>query len=250
MAAPRLPLDKIFDRSGAIRRPPAALLANEIGALLFDHDPLPAPDHCDGDGHVVLVVPGFLTTDAITRPLRRYLDLAGYRPFGWALGVNWGPTPQLLLGLRRRFDALRRLDDGKISVIGVSLGGLLVRDLAYDRPDDISHVITLASPFRLPTASALEPLVQLCAPFYSAVIDPGRLRQPLPVPATAFYTRDDGLVAWETCRSDDPDCTAIEVGGAHLTICSRPQVLREVARVLSGARSRARQNAACSGANP
>ncbi len=186
-----------------------------------------------GRNHVVLVVPGFLAADVVTRPLRRYLERCGFRVFGWGMGVNLGPTPRLLAGLRRRLSELRRLEGAPISVIGVSLGGLLVRDLAYDRADDIRCVVTLASPFRLPTASPLEPLVQLCAPFYSASIDPARLADPLPMPSLAIYTRDDGLVAWQSCSADDENSLAVEVRGSHVTICRNPEVMRIVAERLA-----------------
>ncbi|HXA69788.1 MAG TPA: hypothetical protein VNW24_05015, partial [Stellaceae bacterium] len=72
---------------------------------------------------------------------------------------------RILGELRRRLKELRRLEGGPISVIGVSLGGLLARDLACDHAKDIRKVITLVSPFRLPTASTIEPLVHLCARF-------------------------------------------------------------------------------------
>src|SRR6202030_3531545 len=93
----------------------------------------------------------------------------------------WGPTPYALDGLRRRLRQLRALEGGPISVIGVSLGGLLVRDLACDCPADIRHVITLASPFHLPTASTIEPLVRLAARLYAPDLDFRRLSSPLPV---------------------------------------------------------------------
>jgi hypothetical protein len=138
--------DGIFDRSGTVPRPPYGWLWRELRSL-FTYRP-PAPDSAalpPGNGHVVLVVPAFLTTDAVTRSLRQFLARCGYRPFGWELGVNWGPTPYALDGLRRRLRQLRAVEGGPISLIGVSLGGLLVRDLAFDCAADIRHVVTLVS---------------------------------------------------------------------------------------------------------
>jgi hypothetical protein len=45
----------------------------------------------------------------------------------------------------------------------------------------------------------------------------------------AVFTRGDGLVAWQSCASDDPDCISAEVTGSHVTICRNPEVLRLVA---------------------
>jgi pimeloyl-ACP methyl ester carboxylesterase len=227
--------DGIFDRSGTVPRPPYGWLWRELRSL-FTYRP-PAPDSAalpPGNGHVVLVVPAFLTTDAVTRSLRQFLARCGYRPFGWELGVNWGPTPYALDGLRRRLRQLRAVEGGPISLIGVSLGGLLVRDLAFDCATDFRHVVTLVSPYRLPTASTIEPLVRLAARFYAADIDMSRLSSPLPAPSTAVFTRDDGIVAWQSCFSAGTACASVEVSGAHLTICRNPAALRIVAERLGG----------------
>jgi pimeloyl-ACP methyl ester carboxylesterase len=231
----------IFDRSGRVRRPPLSGLVREVACDFTYFPPWPAStDVPDGNGHVVLVVPAFLTTDLVTWRLRRFLRQCGYRSFGWGLGVNWGPTPRLVAALRRRLAELRGLAGGSVSVVGLSLGGLLARDLAYDVPTDVRQVITIASPFNLPTAAPIEPLVRLTACFYRPALDVARLATPLPVPSAAIFTRDDGVVAWESCRGTDPTCTNLEVRSPHLTICRNPDVLRAVATRLG----QVRQNAA------
>jgi len=228
-------LSALFDRTGAVRRPDFAQLLLEFGALLTDRPEAPDfTDLPDGDGQVVLVLPGFLTNDMLTRPLREFLEQRGFRTFGWDYGLNIGPTPGARAHLRSRVHELSGLNEGPIAVIGISLGGLLARDLAYDCPDRIRHVVTMASPFRLPTASTFEPLVRLCGPLYDPAVQIERLAMPLPVPSTAFFTRDDGVVAWESCRSDDGDCLNIEVDGHHMTICRNPAVLTHLVERLVG----------------
>lgn len=225
--------DPFFDRSGRVQRPPYERLWGEARSLLLYHPTPPEARRRMGREHVVLVIPGFLTSDVVTRPLRRFLERCGFRVFGWGLGVNVGPTPRLLSGVRTRLDELLLVQGGPVSVVGVSLGGVLARDLAYDRPDDIRLVVTIASPFRLPTASTIEPLVQLCTPLYSPSIDLARLAKPLPVPSLALYTRDDGLVAWQSCAAEDEDALAVEVSGTHVTMCRNPEVMRLVAQRLA-----------------
>jgi len=44
-----------------------------------------------GDGHPVIVLPGFQASDASTAPMRRFLHARGYTPYGWGLGTNHGP---------------------------------------------------------------------------------------------------------------------------------------------------------------
>ena len=220
----------IFDRTGKVRRPPVWRVFRETFSHLTYFPPLPdCADVPPGGGHVVLAIPGFLRNDGTTRELRAYLDQCGYRSFGWALGVNWGPTPELIAGLRRRLMQLRDLQGDRVSVIGVSLGGLLARDLAHDAPDDIRQVITIASPISLPTASTVEPVVRLAARFYRPAIDVARLAAPLAVPSCAIFSREDGTVAWESCRSRDPNCLNIEASGPHSSIQRNPDVLRAVA---------------------
>jgi pimeloyl-ACP methyl ester carboxylesterase len=225
----------VFDHSGKIRRPANSLTVREAWSVVSYYPSLPDPAEIEnGGGHVVLLLPGLFTTDLNTRALRRFLNACGYRSFGWGLGVNWGPTPRLVSRLDRRLRELRDIEDGPVSVIGVSLGGLLARDLAHRCRNDVRQVITIASPFHLPTATCLEPVIHLCARCYAPAIDVERLASPLPVPAAAIYTREDGIVAWESCRSDDADCTAIEVGGSHFAACRNPDVFRAVVQQLSG----------------
>jgi pimeloyl-ACP methyl ester carboxylesterase len=227
-------LNGVFDREGAVRRPSYRRFLAEWASLLFRFPAAPDPAQSpDGAGHVVLVVPAFLANDLFTRRLRQYLTRCGYRAYGWNAGINWGPTPRLQARLRRRLAELATLEGGKIGVVGVSLGGVMARDLAYDRPGDIRHVVTVVGAFRLPTASTIEPLIQLFAHFYRPALDIARLATPLPVLATAIYTRKDGIVAWESCRADDPRCADIECGGTHVTVCRNPKVLRAVAERLA-----------------
>jgi hypothetical protein len=226
-------LDDLFDRTGLVQRPSYVKLPREFWALIGDRSVPPDPAELPaGDGHVVLVMPAFLTTDFLMRPLRRFLSACGYRAVPWGLGVNWGPTDRIAAGLRTRLDALYALN-GPVSIVGISLGGVMARDLAYDRPHQIRQVITLASPFHLPTASTIEPLLRFCSFFYSEQIDPERLKQPLPVPSTAIYTKDDGVVAWQSCFSCDGDCFVAQVEGQHMSIGQNPAALQVLATRLA-----------------
>ena len=43
-----------------------------------------------GDGHPVMVLPGFMASDQSTAVLRGYLKQLGYDSMGWELGQNSG----------------------------------------------------------------------------------------------------------------------------------------------------------------
>src|SRR5215471_8134087 len=61
-----------------------------------------------GDGHPVLVFPGFMASDFSTRTLRRFLRSRGYAVHGWGLGRNLGPSPELALRMVERLQDVRR----------------------------------------------------------------------------------------------------------------------------------------------
>ena len=214
-----------------MRRPPHRLLAAEAWSVVAYRPATPQPSALPrAKGQAVLVIPAFFSGDALTRPLRAMLEQCGLRAFGWGLGVNWGPTPRILDGLARRLDALAT--DGPVAVVGISLGGVLARDLAHDRPGSVSHVVTVASPFRLPATTSIGPLIRLCARRYSRDVDMARLRQPPPVPSTRICTRDDGIVDPASCWDDGGN--VVHVGGPHLTICRNPDVLCAIVTALAG----------------
>jgi hypothetical protein len=97
-------------------------------------------------------------------------------------------------------------------------------------------VITLCSPFRLPTASTVATLFRLCTARYSdefAHLLPA-LADPPPVPTAAIYTRRDGIVAWRSCLNPEaPEVENLEVSGAHVTIARNPQALAILAERLA-----------------
>ena len=160
-----------------------------------------------GDGHPVLVLPGYFADDASTRVLRLYLRERGYAAHGWRLGRNLGPRSDLLPRLERRLADLHREAGRKLSLVGWSLGGVYARELARAHPQRIRQVISLGSPF-------------------------GRVStpEPPPVPSTAIYSRSDGVVAWPTCREAPGSQTEnIEVRGSHVGLGFNPTVLYAIA---------------------
>jgi pimeloyl-ACP methyl ester carboxylesterase len=221
--------DLIFDRSGRLARPSLRLLVGNMRAFLLDPPPgLPQPEVPRGDGHLVLVFPPFLFGDGMTRPLRRYLDACGYETHGWGLGRNLGPSDAIMEGGADRLAELHASTGRRVSLVGVSLGGLFAREAAKRHPLCVRRVITLCSPYRLPIASNMEPVFRLLAERHShnfAHLLP-TLAVPPPVPTTSVYTKDDGIVNWRSCADpDDPEADNVEVQGAHATIGRNPRAL-------------------------
>ncbi|OBA77970.1 alpha/beta hydrolase [Mycobacterium sp. 1164966.3] len=191
----------------------------EYGALMTAlplHRALPA-----GDGHPVLVLPGFLAADGSTWTLRRILRRLGYRTHGWGLGRNVGPTPKAVAGISDRLHELRTRYDAPISLIGWSLGGIFARALARREPSSVRQVITLGSPFRMDDAGQSRATRTFNRYAHLHVEHPPlpaeSEAEPLPVPATSIYSRYDGIVAWQTCL-DTPSARAenIAVLASHI----------------------------------
>ncbi len=184
-----------------------------------------------GDGHPVLVLPGFLASSRSTIPLRRFLQRVGYQAHRWKLGVNLGYSEDLHDAMRHRMVELTDRYDQRISLVGWSLGGIYARELARDHPDLVRQVITLGSPFN---GTPHNSNIALLFRFFSKTRYEDMPRELLEqlatapqVPTTAIYTRGDGVVSWQT--TVDPtlrdDVQNVHVGGPHIGLGYNPRAL-------------------------
>jgi hypothetical protein len=61
-----------------------------------------------------------------------------------------------------------------------------------------------------------------------------RMSEPPPVPATAIYSRSDGVTSWASCvEQDSPTTENIEVFSSHIGLLHNPVVLYLIAERLS-----------------
>ena len=61
-----------------------------------------------------------------------------------------------------------------------------------------------------------------------------RLRTPPPVPCTSFYSRSDGIVAWQSCLDEaSPWTENVEVQSSHCGMGHHPSVLLAIAERLA-----------------
>jgi pimeloyl-ACP methyl ester carboxylesterase len=182
-----------------------------------------------GDGHPVLVLPGFLAGDASTYVTRAFLAQTGFDPYGWELGRNMGGIRKMRAGLAARLEAIYARTNRRVSIVGWSLGGVYARDLAHSHPEIVRYVVGLASPLTRDLRSANTGKLYARAAKEDA--DPGsgdapgtlarefdRLAGDLPCPATAMYSRCDGIVNWRTCLiAQGPRSENLEVALASHT---------------------------------
>jgi pimeloyl-ACP methyl ester carboxylesterase len=191
-----------------------------------------------GDGHPVLVLPGFLASDLSTEGVRTYLKLLGYRTFAWNLGRNLGGVRRMREALRARLREIHEQTGRSVSLIGWSLGGVYARLLAVEEPELVRSVITYGSPFtRDPRASNVSDL-------YAAVTGEGPTREErvartlfphefdqvaadIAVPSSSIYSKLDGVVDWRASllRPNERTENIEVIGASHIGLGVNAAVL-------------------------
>ncbi|MEH6571131.1 MAG: alpha/beta hydrolase [Halioglobus sp.] len=185
-----------------------------------------------GDGHGVMVIPGFMGDDPFNNALVNFLNGLGYRASGWQMGRNLGPASFSSDDLRVKIERLLNAGGGQISIIGHSLGGIYAREIARKEPGVIRQVISLGSPFGdgRDTGSNASKLFNRLNP--NSETDPELVAQKKelakapPVPTTSIYTKEDGVVNWRTAiqEKDHHQTQNIQVVGSHCGLTLNPTV--------------------------
>ena len=210
-----------------------------------------------GDGSAVIVIPGFLGSDTYLMEMFYWLRRIGYTPYYSRIGRNAECPDVLRERLFATIDEATIETGDKVSLVGHSLGGLLARSAAHERPDQVKQVICLASPFN---DIRVHPMVLAAAGFVRDRIRDQRkekvntkerpdcytgdctclfassLRDTFPetVKRHAIYTETDGVVDWQSCVEED-DALNTKVSGTHSGLAFNPQVYRKVGRLLAEA---------------
>jgi pimeloyl-ACP methyl ester carboxylesterase len=180
----------------------------------------------------VMVIPGFLSGDWATAPLRGVLSAVGHKVEGWRLGRNMGLRPGTFELLERRFIQFAAKAGEPVALVGWSLGGLYAVELARRNPQAVRQVITMGSPVSGHlTANNAWKLYERVAghAIESAPVDwqPGAL--PL-VPFTAIQATGDGIVHPHAARArPGPLVENLEVPGSHAGLGWNPHAIRVVA---------------------
>ncbi len=181
-----------------------------------------------GDGHHVVAIPPFGAGDAFTTVVRWYLGRLGYTVHKWGRAE--------ILALHRlstvavyRLQELAEQANGRVSLIGHSLGGIYAREVARSSPEYVRRVITVGSPFAGDLKSnVVWPMYEQATGTRINSIPPeimARLNEPLPVPSTAIYSRSDGVVSWKACMDvEAEDAENIRVQGSHIGLLHNPAV--------------------------
>ncbi len=189
-----------------------------------------------GDGRAAIAFPGWKAPDVTTAPLRAYLRSVGHDARGWGLGVNQGDVEarrdDMVIAVRELAEKTGRA----VNLLGWSLGGVIAREVAREAPESVHRVVIYGSPV-------------VGGPTHTAGVgtyDPAeveRIRElqieldttdPVRVPITAIFTRNDTVVDWRACIDRySLDVTTVEVGSTHVGLGIDPDVWLVVAKALA-----------------
>lgn len=191
-----------------------------------------------GDGHPVMFVPGFGASDRSMRAMRGIFAELGYATYGWGLGRNIGMNRRIKDGLGQRLQDIFQRHGQKVSLIGWSLGGVYVREMARAQPQLVRRVITLGSPINgHPEANNVSSLFHFANRGKKINLDwEGfqKRRVPPPVPCTAISSKTDGIVAWRCSQEEPaPNTENVHVASSHFGLAVNPRVLKIVAERLA-----------------
>ncbi len=216
-----------------------------------------------GNNSAVVLIPAFLCPDAYLAPLHNWLTRVGYEPFFSGIGFNT-ECPNLLIRrqLNQTIEKALAKTGRRVHLIGHSLGGIIARAIAVQRPADIASVITLGAPFRGTVAHSsilraaklvrqrilvkhgTEVLPQ-CYTGHCTCDFLNSLRHSMPdtVAETAIYSEGDGVVDWRYCKTDRPEAD-VSVSGTHIGLVYNASVYAIIAERLARASSEGKNRSA------
>jgi pimeloyl-ACP methyl ester carboxylesterase len=214
--------------------PPRALYTMLEGRAFFEMALLPAlypllRNTPQGDGHPVMLVPGFTAGDATMVGLSLFLRSRGYHVESWGLGQNTGFKLKFSQALEQKLRFMHHRHRRKVSLVGWSLGGVYAFYTAHAAPECVRSVVSLGSPMRFSVNEFDVPFLvkslyrYLAHPMgpvaHLANVRAKVLRAPPPVPSTCVFSMTDGVVPPEAARiedTDDDEHENIWVPGSHV----------------------------------
>ncbi|MBI5948076.1 MAG: alpha/beta fold hydrolase [Chloroflexi bacterium] len=205
-----------------------------------------------GNGEPVVLVPGFLASDASLVELYGWLARIGYRPYFSNIGRNADCPDHLGTALLGTVQQAHAETGQRVRLIGHSLGGMLCRSVALEYPEYVDRVISMGSPFKdavrahpvvLAASEALRRgrnssvgrnLKPACfsgnctCTFVRNMLAPEAYQ----VGHFAIYSKYDGVVDWPSCIEDDPALND-EVNCTHIGMAFHPGVYRALGQRLA-----------------
>ncbi len=201
----------------------------------------------------VLLIPGFMASDASLAVMRSWLRRRGHAVAMSGMLANVDCSGRTLGRLERRLEAFAEGCERPVALVGQSRGGTFARALAVRHPEMVCGLAMLGSPVLdglavsasvLRTVRWIARLGDLGVPgVFSTDCRDGHcctefrndLLAPLhpDIEAVAVYSRSDAIVDWRTCV--DPYAQAAEVDCSHCGMSVHPAVYRVLEQTLDSA---------------
>ena len=193
-----------------------------------------------GDGHPVLLLPGFMGDEITLVGLKTYLTGRGYDVQTWGLGRNIGFQRRHAQALEQKIRHLHHVTGRKVSLVGWSLGGVFALYGAHQASECVRQVVTLGSPVNVDASGSQSP--PLVKALYRLIAHPmgpaAHVMQPRakkmrehhlpPVPMSCLYSISDGVVPPQEATIDaaaGSPCENIRVAGSHTGLGFNPMVM-------------------------
>ncbi len=204
-----------------------------------------------GDGRPVILMPGLGGGDQTLLVLAVWLRRVGYRPHMCGFVANVSCSDRAVERVERRLEAVHARHHRRVALIGHSRGGHYARALGHRRPELVSHAISIGAGLRRMLAISY-PTQAAARGVRAALLVAGRAASSrcltetcdcgfardfaAPFPAdrvrlTSVYSKQDGVVRWQSALVDDADC--IEVTGSHVGLIFNRKTYRAVASTLA-----------------
>lgn len=246
---------ELAEMDASLSKPAAWMTALEIPRVMQEMSML-LPTHKwlkslpKGDGHPIIVLPGFSADNRSTAILRSYLKDWGYAVEPWALEQNLDPRDMKgfegVIDFREsmkevvgaRIQELYETTGKQVTLLGWSLGGIFSRVLASDNQNAVRQVMTLGTPFGDPRTV---PVYDMMARFQKKPMSQAHYDEwmamceaPLgDVKLTILFSKSDGFVSRDIANNAQGDTQeAIHVCSSHVGFAVNPTVLYLIAQRL------------------
>jgi pimeloyl-ACP methyl ester carboxylesterase len=196
-------------------------------------------------------MPGLGGGDQTLLVLAAWLRWIGYRPHLCGFVANVSCSDRAVDRVERQLEGVHHRSHRRVALIGHSRGGHYARALAQRRPDLVSHAVSIGAGLRemlavsypteaaargiravlLRTGQAGSPrcLTETCdcafARDFAARFPADRVR------LTSIYSKEDGVVRWQSALTPEADC--VEVTGSHVGLIFNRKAYRAIARALA-----------------
>jgi triacylglycerol lipase len=222
----------------------------ELGRLLVD-PVLRGEGVPRGDGRPVILMPGFLAGDQTLAVIAAWLRRVGYRPYACGFVANVGCSDRAADRVERRVSEVHRKHGRRVALIGHSRGGHYARAIAARHPDRVSHAVSLGT--------GLAEMLGVSVPTMFAVAgvrhglrvtrrtksdgcvsaecscafnqDYSRAFPSELVRLTSIYSKQDGVIRWQSAIVPEADC--VEVTGSHVGLVVNRKAYRAIAHALA-----------------